>query len=560
MMLTYVVFALRSLFHIIDNRVRNVLKAPDFVIFQLEGDYPELPQEGVNPIIRLFRPPKTSLLELSEQIRTVRGDPRIKGVIFYLRPLEMPLAKIDVLRNLIKELKISGKMVLVWSYTYDTTMYYLATAADRIALLPGGMFGPIGLYQRYLFLGDALKMAGIKAEFIQISPYKSTPDMFTREKMSEQVREMANWLTDSTYDGILEAISKGRNVDRDKAKEIVDHTPCTDLAALEIGAVDELVGEDELPELLGEQGEPAVLQPWESAQRRLVRTPLKIPGKYIALMSVEGLIIDGHSGQPPVEPPIPVPVVMDNRAGDLSVVQTTRQILKDPRAVGVIVYVNSRGGSVTASESMRNALNTLSAKKPMIVVMGPAAASGGYWVSTPARLIYAQSNSITGSIGVFAGKIVNAGLLQNLRVNLESIQRGEFSHIYESAEPFTEADRKIIQTYIQRVYDMFLERVSISRDMERDAVDSIGGGRVWTGRQALENGLIDFNGGINEAIEKMREIASLDPKAGVRYFTPQRGKLPPAAKTESILIYGFEGASLINNRVLCLSPWLENLK
>jgi protease-4 len=295
---------------------------------------------------------------------------------------------------------------------------------------------------------------------------------------------------------------------------------------------------------------------WEFAQKRLYRRPLKLPGKYIALLSIEGMIIDGRSGQPPMEPPIPIPVVMDNRAGDMSVVQTIRQIYADKRAAGVVLYVNSRGGSVTASESIRLALEKLSAQKPLVVVMGPIAASGGYWVSTPGKLILAQPNTITGSIGVLMGKFADVGILEKLFLHAESIHRGENIRIYEPRAPFSNSERAVIESHIHRIYEMFLEHVSKSRGIEIDAVDAIGGGRVWTGRQALENGLIDALGGVDKAVAKIREIANLDPRVPMRLFSPGKQYLPPVAEPGSLLKYGVDGFRLLDGQVVCLCPWV----
>jgi protease-4 len=540
-MLKYLFYGIRFTFRAIGNMLRKMSKAPDYVIFTLEGDYPELPQENINPLIRMFRPPKVSLWELSDQIRTVVGDSRVKGVLFLIRPLAMPLAKIDVLRGLIKELQDSGKEVVTWSYTYDTRMYYLASAADRITLLPGGTLTPMGLYQEYIYMADALEKLGLKPDFIQISPYKSATDIFTRMEMSEEVRRMGNWLADSTFEEILNAISNGRKIEKETAKRIIDQTPCIDQEAVEIGAIDHLVGEEDLPELLGNGDTPARLVTWEAVKKHLLLRPLKVPGKYVALMSIEGLIIDGRNGQPPLEPPIPIPIVMDKRAA------------------GVVVYVNSRGGSVTASESIRLALENLGSQKPLVVVMGPVAASGGYWVSTPGKMIFAQPNTITGSIGVIMGKFADVGILKKFFLNMDSIHRGENIGIYEPAAPFTIRERAILEGHIHQIYDMFLDRVTKSREMELDTVDEIGRGKIWTGRQALENGLIDSLGGVDSAVEKIRELANLDPRAPIRLFGPGKQYYPPVPERGSMLKYGIDGIRFLDGQAMCLLPlmWTE---
>lgn len=556
-MLSSWLYRFRTLFWKLGNLIRRMKKAPEYVVFILEGDYPDIPKGGGNLLIRRFRPPKVSLLELADQFRCIAEDPRVKGVVLHLRPLDMPLTKIEYLRNLIGKLRAAGKRVLTWSYTYDTSMYYLASAADEIILLPGGSLAPMGLYRRYTYLSDALEKVGLKADFLQITPYKSAVDTFTRSSMSDEVREMGNWLADSAFEEILDGIAVGRKIGKDSARELVDQTPCTDLKAMELGAIDRLLGEDDLPEFLGDDGKPAQLVPWYAARRWVFRQPPKKAGKYVALMSIEGMIVDGYSGQPPVEPPIPVPLVMDERAGDLSVVGTARQIMTDKRAAGVILYVNSRGGSATASESMRIALEKIATQKPLVIVMGPVAASGGYWVSTPGKYIFAQPSTITGSIGVLTGKIINSDLLARLFIHQEAISRGANIRIYESEASFTEGEKAQVWEYMQRIYSLFLERVSTSRSIETGDVDGIGGGRVWTGRQALAHGLIDELGGIDQALEKIRDLADLDSQSPIRIYTPGKQYLSPVPEITGILNYGFEGIKLISERVMCLCPWVE---
>ena len=556
-MLTYLFYWIRYFFWWIGNLRRRLGAPPEYIIFTLEGDYPELPQISVNPLIRQLRPPKISLWELTERFRMIAADPRVKGIVLHIRPLSLTLAKLDVLRDSITNLRESGKRVIAWSYTYDTSLYYLACAADDILLLPGGALNPMGIYRQYSFLADSLARVGVQAEFVQITPYKSAGDQLSRREMSDEVREMSNWLADATYDEIIRAIAEGRKLDLEAAKALIDQTPMTDIEAKESGAIDDLLGEDDIPNYLQDGEKPVRLVTWGSARNRLFRLPLPKPGKYVALMSIEGMIIDGRSQSPPMQPPIPVPLVLDDRAGDLSVVQTTRQILNDKRAAAVVLFVDSRGGSATASESMRIALEKVAAQKPLVVVMGSVAASGGYWVSTPGKLIVTQPNTITGSIGVLSGKVADVGLVEKLLINQETISRGKNIRMYEPEAPFTEAERAKVWAYIQRVYEMFLERVSASRKLDRQDVDAIGGGRVWTGRQALDNGLVDQLGGLAEGLKKARELAELEDRSAVRFFIPGKQYLPPLGEASTILKYGLDGLSFLSARALCLCPWLE---
>jgi protease-4 len=471
----------------------------------------------------------------------------------------MPLAKIDVLRGYIQELQAAGKKVIAWSYHYGLGEYYLACAADEILLLPGGGIGPLGITREYLFLADAFEQIGVRADFVRSSPYKTFPDMFSRRKMSEQAREMSEWLAEATWKEIVKAIATGRGLDETLAGELVDQTPCTDLRAKELGFVDALLSEDDLPKYLEEDETPAKLTPWQAALGRLHRKPPRRPGKYIALMGIVGAIVDGSSQQPPIEPPLPIPLpfIMEERAGDMSIAQVARRVLSDKRAAALVVYVDSPGGSSTASESMASALAKVAATKPVLVVMGPVAASGGYCVATPGQKIFAQPNTITGSIGVFSGKFAGAGLLEKLFLHRELITRGEAALFYDPGQPWGEDERDKVWQSVQRAYDLFLERVVVSREMETDAVDAIGGGRVWTGQQAVENGLVDGFGGIDKAVETARVLAALRDDAPVRLFLPEKTPIPPVAEPAAAIRYALDGIKLLGGQTMAMLPWVE---
>ena len=349
-MLAYPLYWLRYIFWLFGKLKRRFGRGPETAILILGGDYAQIPQPAPNFILARFRPPKISLLQLGEQFRQVAADPRVKTVVLHIRPLELPLAKLDVLRGYIHELQKAGKKVITWSYRYGLGEYYLACGAEEIILLPGGEIGPLGIAREYVFLADALEKIGVQADFVQITPYKSAGDMFTRREMSDEVRQMGEWLAESAWDEIVTAIAVGRNLETTSVRELLDQTPCTDLVAKELGLVDTLLSEDDLPVYLGSKAEPATLTPWKFALGQLHRKPPRKPGKYVALIGIEGMIVDGSSQQPPMEPPVPIPFGFETRAGDLSVTQVARQVLADKRAAALVVFVDSRGGSATASE------------------------------------------------------------------------------------------------------------------------------------------------------------------------------------------------------------------
>jgi protease-4 len=557
-MITYLFYGIRNLFRLLGNLFRRLGKAPDYVMFTLEGEYPEVWDPPGNFIERRLRPPRLSLQEIAEQFRTIAEDRRVSGVVLHLRQLEMDQARLESLRDLILELRQAGKRVITWSTRYFPGTYFVACAADEILLQPGGHIAPIGLQRTYPYLAESLGKVGVKGDFIQISPYKSAYDVFMRKDMSDEVREMSNWLMDSAFEQIVAAISTGRGISEQQARELVDSTPCMDLKAIEMGVVDRTISEEDLPEYLKQDDKPAKLATWEEAKPRLFRGPLPRPGRYVALLTIEGAIIDGESSRPPIKPPIPIPMLMEPRAGDLSVVQAARKALKDKRAAAVVCYVDSGGGSATSSEAMRAALEKIDNEKPLIVSMGGVAGSGGYWVSTPGRHVMAQPSTITGSIGVLMGKIVLGELLDKLLFGRETVSRGKNILIDDVEDSFTQEEQEIVWETINRTYDHFLELVSEKRQKSREDVDAIGKGRVWTGKQALENGLVDELGGLDRALAKAREMAGLHERAPVRMILPDKRTIPPTATAASALDYALEGVRMFQSGVpllLCPITW-----
>ncbi len=555
MLAAWPVTALLQALRFLGNLRRRLKRPPDYVVFTLEGAYPELPSPRPGFLQRrLFPGAALSLRELGEQFHAIRQDPRIKGVVLNIRGLNLPVAQAQTLRDLVLQLGSSGKRVVAWSSSYDNARYYVAAAAGEILLQNGGSASPRGPRVSFVFLADALERAGVKADFVQISPYKSAADPLTRSGMSDEVREMSNWLMDSYYDDFVQAIASGRNLEAAAARDLVNGAPYTDLQALGAGVVDGLVSEEDLPAHLAAGGRPARLAHWNTARRRVLRPSPAFPGRYVALIRVEGVIVNGRSQRPPGRPPLPIPLVFNPRAGDITVVQQARAALMDRRVAAVVLYVNSEGGSASASESMAAALEKLAAKKPLVAAMGPVAASGGYYVCTPAQWISAQPGTLTGSIGVLAGKFVTASLWDKLLFRRESIYRGQQADFDSGERPYTDKERESVTEDIQRVYEVFLDRVAASRKMSREEADAVAGGRVWTGRQARERGLVDHLGGLEDALAKARELAGLHPRAPVYEIPMSREQShPPLPDPVSLLGYSLENLAMLGGgEALCL--------
>jgi protease-4 len=495
-----------------------------------------------------------SLADLHEHFRRIAADPRTSGVVLHLRQLGLSQAQVQAFRELITELRGAGKRVVSYASTYDSATYHLACACDEVLLMPGGNVNAIGYTRTYMFLADVLERVGLRADIIKISPYKTAGDVLSRNAMSEEARQMANWLADAAFEELLGDVTTGRSVERDQARALIDAAPMHDESALAQNAVDGVLFEDELGPRLGGQ-----IMEWRQARRRLARPAPKRPGRYIALLRIEGTIVDGRSSRPPLGPRLPVPLLLQPRAGDLTVVRQARQLAEDRRVGAVLLWVDSGGGSSTASEAISSALAALAQTKPLVALMGSVAASGGYHVVTSAQRVFAQPGTITGSIGVLAGKVTAGGLLDRALVHRERVARGDHAGIFAVDTPFTDEERNRVRTLVEHTYQQFVDRVARARGMTAEEVDAVAGGRVWTGRQALERGLVDELGGLSAALAHLRALAGLPESARLRETradgapslpggatTPAGGPPRPGAGTLSALAYAMESAASLS--------------
>jgi protease-4 len=543
-----VTYPFRYLAWLVSSFRRALRKSPDYVLFLLEEDLPALPDPPIPRWQRLFSRSRLSIKELGDRFDLIAREPKTVGVVLHLRPVPMSMATLQDLRDLIAKLRAAGKRVVAWAPFYTNETYYLASACDEILLMPAGSIQPLGFAGGGMFLADALARFGIEADFVQVSPYKSAADVLTKSKMSDELREQITWLLESQHMELAGAIAKSRGSDEGAAKALIDSSPYSDDAALAKHVVDGVVSEEELPNHLATNARVQIAT-WAQAQRTLRRpAPTFGRGRYVAILRIEGTIIDGRSGRLPVKPPIDIPVVGDARAGDLTIVQLARQVAADKRAAAAILYVNSRGGSATASEAMRQALDQINARKPLVVVMGPVAASGGYWVATPGRWIIARPGTLTGSIGVLSGKVVTGDLWSKLHARRESIVFGKHAAMNSDERTYSKEERDIVKGEIDRIYGLFLDVVARARGMSREQVHPIAAGRVWTGAQALERKLVDELGGLEAGVRKARSLAGLPDKARAREVRGPRRFIPPLGGEAAAGYIGWllEGVALLN--------------
>jgi protease-4 len=514
----------------------------DYVLFSLPAAMPALPETRSWLQERILGAPPLSLWELERIFTRIADDPRPKGLVLRLHGFALSFADLQTLRGLILRLRERGKRVICYAQMLDTAQYYVASAADEIILQPGGELMTTGLRSDLVFLKDTLAAVGVSMDVVAISPYKGAFDQLARSDFSPEGRQQFEWLLDSRYEQIVDGIAAGRNLSSDAVRLMIDTSPHLDSAALASGYVDVLLYEEGLAEHLGAKH----LLLWRAAKRRLIVKPKPSAEKHIAMLHVAGLMVPGESGKPPLDIPLPLPFIGDQRAGDQTVVQQVRALMQDDRAAAVVLFIDSGGGAVTAAEAMTAALEALAKTRPLVVYMNGVAASGGYEIATPARWIVAQPGTITGSIGVITAKLVTGSLRDKLHAHSVEFSRGANAGLFSDTAPFDEAQRAQVRASVEYFYGAFIRRVARARGLSLEAVDAVGGGRVWTGAQALTHGLVDELGDVRAAIRKARALADLPDDTPVVLVEKKGKPLPPqlaeAASPAAYLNYCLENA------------------
>jgi protease-4 len=498
----------------------------DYVRIELSGALPEFadpPPWWRRRFLGAHEP--ASLHGLRRMLQRIAADPQAAGVLLKIDGLAAGWATLQSLRDELAHFRAKGKRAAAYLLTPDMAGYYAACAADEIVIPPSAFLMITGLRAEVQFLKDALAKVGLAAEVEAVSPYKSAGEIFVRSDISSENREQLERLLDLRFAEIVSAIGAARGKTVNEARAAIDAAPLSAQAALERGLVDGLCYEDELPARFkaGER-EPTILD-WDAAKRALRLAPARRQRKLVAVVQVEGTITTGRSRRLP----IPIPLLGGQQAGADSVAQALRQAERNRRVAAIVLYVNSRGGDAFASDLMWREVLRVRKGKPVIVAMGDAAASGGYYIAAPASAILAQPGTLTGSIGVVSLRPIAAGLLDRAGVNTVVISRGAHSGLLSIIQPPSQDERQALRDLIFSSYAQFKQRVREGRGMSDERLEPIAGGRVWMGQEALELGLVDQLGGLPEALIKAQELADLprDRDAPILLARGGRGELPP---------------------------------
>jgi protease-4 len=431
-------------------------------------------------------------------LRKAKVDVRIEAVLLRLGLLECDWAKANEMREAILDFRRSGKKVYaVIEEAPDFDMeYFLATACDRVILHPLGWLGINGIGGYVPFFKGALDKLGVKAEFEHVEEYKTAANSFTEKGFTPAHREEMESLYSDLFDQYVAVTAKARGKTVADFRALVDRGFFQGERAKEAGLVDDCLYEDEVLDLLRRDGRPLARVRFDDYTRV---TPVSVglgTGRRVALIYAVGTIMTGES----------VPPVM----GGSTVARWIRNARNDGSVRAIVLRVDSPGGSSVGSDVIWREVALARKVKPVIVSMSDVAGSGGYWIATPATKIVAQPQTLTGSIGVLAGKFSLDGLAAKLGITAEKLAYGEKADIFSPFRAFTPEERKVLKDEILWTYGQFLDRTAEGRGLTREEVDRVGRGRVWTGRQAKELKLVDELGGLTMAIGLAKKEAGID--------------------------------------------------
>ena len=465
-----------------------------------------------DPLRKFFGGPDQSLTNLILQFKKAKVDNRIKIVLLEVDMSAAGWGKAEEIRDAIADFRSSGKPVYAFIEYGMNKEYYIASACDKIYLAPPGELFINGLAADVMFFRGSLDKLGIYPDIFQIGKYKSVGDTFTRKEMSDAHREFMNSLLDDLFNRYVDAIAKARGKTAEEVRAIIDDAPYGAPRAKEVGLVDGVGYRDELEKELKTK-----LGYKESDPLRLVKSsdysevaPESLDlnkGENIAVIYATGDIGSGQSGNS---------LGGSQSIGSDTLSKAINDAREDKTIKAIVIRVDSPGGSGLASDVIWHAVVAAKEKKPVVISMSDVAASGGYYIACGANKIIAQPSTITGSIGVVAGKPVMRGFYDWLGLSNEYLLRGKNAGMFRETEKFTPDERAKFEAWIKTTYyNDFVPKVAQGRNKDAAYIDSIAQGRVWTGSQGRERGLVDEFGGLDRAVEVAKDLAKIPKDKGV---------------------------------------------
>jgi protease-4 len=474
--------------------------------------------------------------------RIAQDEPSVALVLLEVRtaPGES-LARVAELRDAIALLRMNGKKVLCHLEDADGASLYLCSAANRTLLNPAGGIRFAGLRSRYFYFKSLLDKLGIRADFVRIGDHKSAPEMFTRDGATDVSRADKIDLLQQIERNFVLSVAAGRRIQPQALRDRIAKGPFIAAEAKAAGLVDGFAFDDQLEEeaskLVGYDVHVADYEDLAERNRKDFGLSRKV-----ALVYVDGDMVDGRSQT--------IPLLGVKLVGSYTIAESLKEAREDPRIGAVVLRIETGGGSAMAADVIWRQVQLTARVKPVVVSMGSAAASGGYYIAAPATRIFANPLSITGSIGIFYGKADVSELLKKIGVTVEVYKTAPRADAESIFRPFTDEERKELERKVSQFYDMFLSRVSEGRKLTKQQVDAVGQGRVWTGEQAAERKLVDELGGLRQALAAARRLAGMPEETPIV-------ELPPSETTLLGRLLGIEGVS--TGATLPLPPQLFEL-
>jgi len=468
-----------------------------WVEFDLSG---QIAERGAGS---LFRSPSQQFLRILTDLRAIGDDPRVDGVLLRVGNTNLGYGQAWELRRRLDDLRETGTASIAFLEQPGFLEVYLASGADRVFMLPNELYEPEGVRVTTNNYGEALASVGVEAEFVRIGRYKSAPEAFVREEPSEPALEQLDAFVDDLHGEVVGGIADGRGLERDEVQNAIDSIPLYPRESLRGGFVDDIFYDDELrPHLRREYGA------LEFVEGGYDRTPGPDQGwnggsPEVAVVHIDGSIIRGESPE--------TPLFGGAVTGSTTIVDTLERLGNDSTVRAVVIRIDSPGGSAVASDLIYRAIRRVAQVKPVIASMGDVAASGGYYVAAGADTIFATPNTLTGSVGIFAGKFNVEKLANWVGVNHTVIDRGKRSGQFDPYSSWSDEQRKSVAESIEYLYELFLDQAAQTRPLDVEELDERARGRVWSGTAARDEGLVDHVGGLLEAIRHAEKEAGLYP-------------------------------------------------
>jgi len=477
------------------------------LVLQVGGDLAEVAPGDVVGYLRGVRTP--TVRSVVDNLRKARADSRIRAVLLKPAGFSSPFwGKVQEIRDAVLEFRKSGKPVYAYLEYGGDRDYYLATAAEKIFLMPSAPLDLTGVATYELFLRGTLDKIGAYPDLHHIGDYKTAINTLTQKGFTPAHKEMDESLNRDLYDQIVRGIADGRKKNDAEIRQRFDEGPFLPEDALHAGLIDDVAYEDQVNDKLQAGERRRRVDGDEYARVSLTSVGLN-RGPRVAVIYATGTITSGKSGFDPVNGAV---------VGSDTLIEHIRQARRDSGVRAIVLRVDSPGGSAAASDAIWRELviaKNERADRPLVVSMSDLAASGGYYIAMPAQAIVAQPSTLTGSIGIFGGKVVTGGVYQKLGARIESTSVGRNAELDSPVRPYNPSELKKLNEQLQAFYDQFVEKVAESRHTTPEKIDAIAQGRVWTGRQAKENQLVDELGGLDRAIAIAKQRAKIPAETEV---------------------------------------------